>query len=249
MSTNTDLARRIDRLERENRRFKIGAGLALLLALATWTTGAALQGPGAKELRAERFVLVDGSGAELGQLATDARGGPQLLLRKDTNTALLTLSGPGLLLRGGELGKQGAFLGIDTRGATRLELSSARVLDGVRLSVQPDGASGLYVLSPDGRERLALETLADGNAHLLSRDADGKVRAFFGEDAHGTTSMLLLDELGRRRVGALVDASGTPLLAIVDDKGRTRIEMTTQFDGAPLFQVLREDGKAAFRQP
>src|SRR6185503_11730968 len=104
------------RLEAHNRRLQAAAALLGLGFLAVLGAGFARPAPAVeKELRAERFVLVDAAGAELGTLTADAQGFPALLLRKDKASAVLTLNGPGLSLRGPD-GKRGAWLGVDTQG-------------------------------------------------------------------------------------------------------------------------------------
>jgi hypothetical protein len=77
MEREVALAARLDRLERSNRRLRLGLALALLLATGGAILGAA-RGPGPVE--ATRFVLVDAKGRERGVLELAESGGPQLLL-------------------------------------------------------------------------------------------------------------------------------------------------------------------------
>jgi hypothetical protein len=69
-----DLTRRLDRIERETRRWRAGS---LIAVCAAFLLGAASVGP-SDEIRAKRFVSVDDAGRprlELGQLAElDSRG-------------------------------------------------------------------------------------------------------------------------------------------------------------------------------
>jgi hypothetical protein len=229
-----DLLSRLDRLERANRRWRhVGIGLALAL-LALVATG--FVHPRADVLEASRLVLKGADGEELVDLGTDAEGRPQLLMRHESSYAILTLAGPGLLLRGPD-GRRSAFFGIDTRGATKLELTSDRVFDGVRLAVQPDGSAGAYLLNERGRERFALEALSDGSAFLNVRDEGGRPRALFGLDPNGTGTLLLLDSRGARRLGMVVPSDGEPILGLEDAQGRSRAQLTTRVDGAPLLRL------------
>ena len=59
-------------------------------------------------------------------------------MRKDKSHAVLTLAGPGLVLRGDD-GLRGAYLGIDTNGASVMELVSEKPSEGVRMLVREDG--------------------------------------------------------------------------------------------------------------
>lgn len=240
------LLARIERLERENRRSRLVALLSTTLLFA-WAACSVARAP-EKVVAAERFVLTAPDGTEHGSLELDSKGNPALVLRKDKASAILTLAGPALQVRGAD-GKTGAFIGIDTRGISRVELSSERIVDGVRLAAKPDGSSGVYVLDPSGRERGSLEATSPGGAALLLRDPQGRPRGQFGIDPQDLPSLLLLDGGGARRTGMIVLEDGTPLLEMEDDRGRPRARLTTQFDGSPTLELLREDGAASFRAP
>ncbi|MEW6071416.1 MAG: hypothetical protein AB1726_02330 [Planctomycetota bacterium] len=251
MPAPEELERRLDRLEREARRWRLGSllllgGLAGVLAVSFACPAA--PAPPASVLEAERFVLRGAAGEELAVLGTDTKGNPNLLLRRGQSHAIVTLSGPAVQVRG-EDGKTGAFLGVDTRGDSRLELTSARMHDGVRAAVHPDGSSGVYVLDAEGRERAALEYLATGAAQLTARDGRGGIRSYLGLDEKGVASSLVLDPIGRRRLGLLVAPDGTPTLAAEDGEGRLRAQLTMDQDGLPLLQLLRADGEPMFQEP
>jgi len=243
---DSDLLLRVQRLERENRRTRLLAGLSTAL-LFVWT--ACSLAPAEKTtLAAERFLLVGPDGAEHGSLELDDAGNPRLLLQKEQASALLTLSGPSLLLRGPD-GKTSAHLGIDSRNTSRLELTSERILDGVRVTVRPDGSAGLYVLDETGRERGGLEALSTGGSALLFRDTSGRVRSQYGIDPSGLANLLLLDSAGGRRLGMVVSEEGTPLVEMQDGGSRPRMQLTTLFDGSPRLEFHREDGGISFEAP
>lgn len=236
---------RLDRLERENRRHRRAA---LLCALGCFTWLACSVGQDAHTLAAQRFALVAPDGTEKAVLELDDKGNAMLSMRNESASALLTTNGPSLLLRGPD-GKTGAFVGIDSRNSARMELTSHRLLDGVRLSVHEDGSSGVYVLDADGKQRAGLESLSTGGAGIHLRDARGNVRGSFGMDPDDVPNLLLLDEDGVRRLGMLVQKDGNPSLELDDGKGRPRVEVSTLFDGSPAIEAYREDGSPAFRAP
>ena len=69
------LARRVEQLERDNRRWRRGATLGLLLLVSGGLLGQAPVLPGAaKVLEAERFNLRDGSGNLRGSLGATTKG-------------------------------------------------------------------------------------------------------------------------------------------------------------------------------
>src|SRR5262245_921277 len=208
---------RLDRLERENRRFKLVAGVSTLL-LFTWT--ACSVAPQAKNVvSAERFVLLATDGTEKGYLEVDPKGDPVLLLKNEKAQTILTTNGPSLLLRG-TYGKTGAFMGIDSKNSSKLELCSKRIIDGVRLVTHEDGSAGVYVTDVTGRERGGLESLAPGGAAINLRDDAGRVRAQFGVDKASLPNLLLLDANGARRIGMILQEDDNALLEVEDAKGR-----------------------------
>jgi hypothetical protein len=181
-------------------------------------------------------------------LEVDSSGNPFLLMKNGEASAFLTTRGPSLLLRGTD-GKTGAFVGIDSKNSSRLELCSQRLLDGVRLTTHADGSAGVYVLDTTGRERGSLESLSTGGTSLNLRDGDGRVRGQLGLDAGNLPSLILLDPDGGRRMGMIVEAEGNPLLELADSRARPRARLSTQFDGAPKLEFLREDGSLSFEAP
>jgi len=237
---------RLDRLERANRRYRLAlaAAGALCFAWAACSVGS----QAGNTLSAQRFALLGADGKEKATLELDQKGNPMLHLRNGEASALLTTNGPSLLLRGPD-GKTGAFVGVDTRNTSRLELCSQRLLDGVRLTVHEDGSAGAFVLDANGRERGALQWLPEGGAALNFRDGRGKIRSNFGLDDGGVPNLLLLDENGARRAGMLVEEDGSPLLELADDRGQARLHLTTLFDGSPRMEMRAGDGALSFQAP
>lgn len=237
---------RLGRLERTNQRYRLALAAVGLLGFG-WA--ACSVGPQAKNvLSAERFVLVDAEGKEKAILELDSKGNPLLQMRNGQSSAFLTTNGPSLLLRGQD-GKTGAFMGIDSKNSSRLELCSHRLLDGVRLSAHEDGSSGAYVLDVNGRERGGLESYATGGAALNFRDGQGGMRGHMGLDEAGLPNLILLDGQGGRRVGMVVQEDGNALLEVADDRGQPRLQLTTLFDGSPRLECKRPDGSASFQAP
>ncbi|NOT29049.1 MAG: hypothetical protein HOP15_01230 [Planctomycetes bacterium] len=237
---------RLDRLERENRRLRLAA-CASGFFLFAWTA-CSLVPRVPNTLAAERIVLLAPDGSEKATLELDSKGNPMLSLRNGQSSALLTTNGPSLLLRGQD-GKTGAFMGIDSRNTSRMELTSHRLLDGVRLSAHEDGSSGVYVLDVNGRERGALEAFGSGGAGLNFRDGQGRVRGQIGIDPANLPNLILLDPNGARRLGMLLQAEGEPLLELADERGQPRARLATLFDGSPQLEFRREDGGVLAQVP
>jgi hypothetical protein len=237
---------RLERLERENRRYKLAAAASGLMLFA-WT--ACSIAPQEKTtLAAERLVLLAPDGSEKAALELDSEGNPMLYLRNGEASAILTTNGPSMLLRGPD-GRTSAFMGIDSKNTSRLELTSAKLLDGVRLSTHEDGSCGVYVLDENGRKRGAMEALGSGGAGISFLDDQGRMRNQLGLDPAGISNLVFLDSRGNRRMGMLIQEDGAPLLEVADDLGRTRARLTTLFDGSPQLEMLREDGASSFVAP
>ena len=237
---------RLDRLERANRRYRLVLVAAGALCIVWTACGVAPQVK--NSLSAERFVLVAADGTEKATLELDQKGNPMLMLRSGQSSALLTTYGPSLLLRGPD-GKTGAFIGIDSKNTSRVELSSHRLLDGVRLTTHEDGSSGVYVLDVNGRERGGLESFSNGGAALNVRDGQGRPRVQMGLDGSSLPNLVMLDEAGGRRLGMLVQEDGNGLLEVADQRSQPRVQISTGFDGSPSLELRREDGSPSFQAP
>jgi hypothetical protein len=156
------LVTRLERVERENRRWKvIGLGVMTLMGLAL-LMGAAK--PGVQdEVRARRFTLVDDKGKIQGFLGFSAIGSPTLFLLDNPTVTL-----------------------FDSERRPRVQLSGGVVKSGLRLYAKDgDPLVDLYIeggewprlslYDKSKRRRVALEVLPDGSPDLTLRDKDRKV--------------------------------------------------------------------------
>lgn len=243
------LERRLARLERSERRWR---GLALGLVLAAGAAGlVGFARPRERIVSAERFVVVDADGTERGAFGLTEKGDAHAYLRQGDAQMIVSLQkGANLLLRG-EDGRRGAFLGVDTAGASRLELVGEKLVDGVHLVTKPDGGTGLFLTDATGFERGTFDYHPEGGTSLTTRDERSRVRTFFGLDARGVPSVVLRDVENRNRIGMLLsdDGQDTPLLAIEDATQTTRLEMSTRFDGSPYLRLYRQDGEKSYELP
>jgi len=149
------LTRRLDRLERENRRLKFVGALALLGLGALTVMGQTAPTSVANTLEAERFVLRDNAGNVRATLGLRPDGTAALALADDTqqDRAVLSVTAPGqasvdLSDRAGHLR---AGLGVRADGSalraeTRLEITlGERPDDAVRLTLFAPGASAVEI--------------------------------------------------------------------------------------------------------
>jgi hypothetical protein len=244
--TPTSVLYRLERLERDNRRYKLAAG-ALAVLIFSWTA-CSTAGQEKTTVAAERLVLVGPDGSERAALELDQDGNPLLHMRHEDSLVALTTRGPSLLLRSPD-GKTRAFMGIDSRNTSTVELATARMIDGLRMSVHQNGSTGLQLLDGNGRRRGTFEGLSEGAASVSFLDETGKTRGQLGLDPAGIPNLILMDGDGTRRMGMLVQQDGSPSLELADDLGRTRARVTTLFDGSPLMEMSREDGTPSYVAP
>lgn len=156
------LVARLERVERENRRWKaIGLGVMTLMGLAL-LMGAAR--PGVQdEVRARRFTLVDDEGKVQGFLGFSAVGSPTLFLLDNPTVTL-----------------------FDSERRPRVQLAAGVVKSGLRLyDENGNPLADLYVeggewprlslYDKSERRRAALQVLPDGSPDLTLRDKDRKI--------------------------------------------------------------------------
>jgi len=86
-----DLVQRLDRLERENRRFKWVGSMVLVTIAAFLVMGQAKSSNVPKVIEAEKFVLRDKSGKVFAALQTEAKNEPALNLYDKNGKVRVTL--------------------------------------------------------------------------------------------------------------------------------------------------------------
>lgn len=187
------ILQRLERLERENRRWKglvsVTAVICGCLLLLGATNGGAPRV--ADELRARSFVLVDQNGttlAQLGQLPYGARGlgfydegrKARLLLSVDPN-------GEASVSVYGRDGRGSAVVMVGKDGETSLRLLDAQWRVRASLATWPDGSPFLHLSDRDGNDRALLtqsdrailpngEIVRHPNSALVLFDAEGTIR-------------------------------------------------------------------------
>ena len=149
------LTRRVEQLERDNRRWRRGVALGLLLLGSAGLLGQAPIVPGAaKAIDAERFNLRDGAGHLRGSLGVISDGTASLILY---NTA----------------GAHQAGLGVLPDGTASIFLGSPAGRTAAELTLYRDGAPSLIVRDRAGKTRILLGAAGDGQPFLYFLDAAG----------------------------------------------------------------------------
>jgi hypothetical protein len=199
------LVLRIDRLERENRRFRRAATAIALGVAAVFLMGQAV--PKSPAVETQKLVLKDKRGkirAVLGQFSEDEPFG---LLVFDANQRIRTKLGL-------EADGSPILALTDDRGVDRVMLHPAlglRVLgDGpsVTLGVNYGNEPALHLNDKDGWTRAALVLTGTNTAPILKfLDPRGNVRAWIGAMSDGKAQLLLMNRPEPTQPGRAVDLS------------------------------------------
>jgi hypothetical protein len=171
-----DLAARVERLERSNRRLKLALPLAIvavaLAVLGLRRVKPVLETPGTVEAR--RFVLLDSRGVQRAVLETAESGGPQLLLTDaegDVELALFAVPGGvrGLALHDGQALR--AALTATPGGSATLAMEANDRVAGGSLTLTSAGAE-MGVWGAGGRVTATAPADPDKAARVETHDGD-----------------------------------------------------------------------------
>lgn len=186
---NDAIARRLTRLERSNRRWRLLATSALALLGIVIFLGAqrTARQPVADELRARAFLLVDDEGAPLARLGRlphgvlglgfydDGRRSRILLSVKEDGTSSLNLFSKG--------GRSGALVSASGTGGASIRLLDANWKSRATVATWPNGAPFLRFADRNGKDRILVgstELKVEPSGALVERSAP-RVQ-FFDED-------------------------------------------------------------------
>jgi len=173
MDNSTDLsflAKRLEKLEKQNRLFKVAAILALLVITSLFLIAAR---PVSVET-AEKFVVVDSSGKTLATLGADSDGLPGLSIKDPTT------------------GKERSWLGLWNRGQeVSLGFYDQNAKERSRLGILANGLTRLNINDENGKLRAWFGQSGGGRESGIGfYDAGERERAWLGI-AMGTTPRVI----------------------------------------------------------
>jgi hypothetical protein len=239
LATPDSLSVRLDRLERDSRRWRrvaLGSWLAIAALLLLGQSAPRSAPGGGRVLEAERFVLRDARGRAGATLGWEADGAPRLAVHDPAGH-------PRAVMTVGAGGAPGLTL-LDPDGAT------ARAA----LVVGPDGAPGFALFDPAGKPRLAVALFhkstpgrptgaTEPAPAIVAYDGAGVVRVTFGI-RELDAGLELADSRGTARTVLRVQPDGTPDVVLRDHVGRARAGLSVLADGTPALNLNGTDGKA-----
>jgi hypothetical protein len=215
------LTRRLDRLERENRRWKLAGGLAALVVLVLAVMGQA--GPRPRSVDAEEFILKDSSGKRRAVLSV-AQGGLAHLAfydRQDAPRLGLGVGGNGAptLALADAGGHARAKLELQADGVARVILLDEKYRLAVVVGVSRQGAPWVGLSNHQSGSGAEMGVLDNGDASFSLTDSSGKIRATLGL-ADGSPTMMLTDEKGSPRVGVSASRGQDASIGLLDGGGK-----------------------------
>ena len=161
-SGSDSICRRLTRLERSNRRWKLLAASALaLLGMALLLGAKGATTPVVDELRARAFLLVDEQGAPLARLGRLPHGALGLGFYDDGRRSRILLS-------------------VNEDGTSSLNLFSKGGRSGALLSASRTGGASLRLLDGNWKNRATVATWPNGSPFLRFADHNGRDRILLG---------------------------------------------------------------------
>jgi len=202
------ILQRLEKLERQNRRMKLAGLGALIIAGAILLMGQT-SGPRAlSEVKANSFLLVDGSGRTRAVLHMMEHGGPGLALYDEN-------------------GKARAVLGVVSDGTPVFGLYGANGNMRATLTAFSDG-SKLDLFDANGKTRAGLAVASAGSATLSLFDANEKPMASLVEildgselaltDANGFETDIGITDLITQMTGETHKTSAASIVLLGKDK-------------------------------
>jgi hypothetical protein len=201
-----ELVERIERLERENRRWRWGSGLAMTAGLVVMI-GGAQRANDAKVVEAEQFIVRDKDGNERVRLGVGSNGAAGLVLQDKDRKG-------GIDLVSSSEGRPYLDVWNKTMGHLMLVATPDRMavdfLDAKRV-----GQIALRIEKPSGNQYLSFLMGGKGSLNLgLNEDGSGGLGIF--------------DSAGQRRTELWQGRDAGPVLRVFDADGKSVVQIPTR---------------------
>jgi len=178
------LKRRIDCLERGNRRMRRFGLFAFLGVGILFIMGQTSPSIVPEVIEAKRFVVKDASGRNLAALGTDRDGAPLLVLTNLDGglgaTLEVTAARRPTLTLYDRAGNSRAIMSVDSEGSPSLSLNDKTGTPRVGLAVATQGSGGLVLYGDKNTARASLGLGTTWSPYLVLMDDDGNIRTALG---------------------------------------------------------------------
>ena len=196
----------------------------LWLGLATQLVARGGVETGQREVRAQRFVVVDDAGNERAELGILASGQPSLRIWDEARTIAATLE-------------------IDQAGMPRLAFENIGGAPLTELGVLDKRYPVFILRSADGKRRLGVAVAEAGVVSIGLYDTHKRNRCSLSLDEDGQPQLRLKDGKGNDRVRLMIGSDGACALDLLDPKGRERAVLQVDGQGEPDGVLLGPDRK------
>lgn len=157
----------------------------------------------AREIRAERFVLVGHDGTQRGIIQVNQRGYAEIALQDG-------------------LGRTRTEMRVSTDGTGAFGFFDANGAKRVIVGETPSGRDGIALYSTAGRQLASFSVAEDNQSSVTLYDPNnGRARVGLGVASNGEPALVLFDQYGRDRAEMHVNVNGDPGLALANASGKT----------------------------
>ncbi len=231
------LGKRLERLERENRRLKQVGILVLALIVAGLLMGQAKVPRIPKVLEAEKFILRGPGGMALAELGSPKGEVAALEFREPTTGLTGSVSAGGLILSG--KGSGTAFY-----LSSSLLLFSADGLPMASLEVSPvDGHADFRLQGKGGKSGVVIDTSRQDAPRLSLQGKGGIENIVLGFNEKDAPFIAVNDEKGKTRVATGMATDGTPGFMLQDEKETSRAFLYLDETNTARLEVIGRDQK------
>lgn len=219
-----NLATKVAKLERGNRRVKYAGILVLLMIISVAIMG---QATPLRRIETRELILRDGSGRVRAGLATlpDGSVGLTLIDQQGAMRAILSVFSngtPTLVFLDKE--KRTRISMSATEDAVLVNLADGSGRERVRLAVQSRGYAVVSLRDSSNHDRLSMNLLEDGQPNVFLLNQAGQMRAQVSLLQIGPVINLTNGRKTSQLMLALDDGTGAPLIRLSDAQGRKVFE-------------------------
>jgi hypothetical protein len=201
-----------------------------------------------KEVRAQKFVLVDKDGNTRADLGTTVdQVGLTLIGKGGVPHAVFTLGGDGTpsLILANNIGLPRASLTISPSGEPNIILTGNKGQGSADLYISDDGMPSLAFFDTDGKARVLLETSTHGDSILAFNDKTGNsqtVLKTYSKDTDEASSLAFFDKNVTIRTVIGFSTNIGPVFQLTDENQKASISMGMP-DGSPIFDLYDKNQK------
>jgi len=216
--SETDLALRLERLERDNRRLK-GFAIATVVVAAALASIFAGQ-PVPDVISAHEFSVLDDSGRARAQLKSDPKGVELLLLAEDGKPGVqVSLFTSGYELIGLNGTKSSLVMAAGAAAVPNVAIYDAHQNMRAELGINHSDEPGLQLIYPDGQVAMhaQVDSSGDPSVAVLGKRGESAIAMMGVLAGHPVSG--LFDAQGNPRISTRLDAAGQPTIALIDSQG------------------------------